>query len=188
MELGIYLAQQTIHFLQSILLGAVFGLLYDAFRITRIAVKTPRGVVFAEDIIFFTICAVLSFFFLMSTLDGQLRLFLFVGIGLGALLYSLTLGIAVMKISQGIIRMVKAVFLVIHRFVFLPIYGLIYWICRQLLRPIRFFGRFFKKTCQRYKYRLKVRLKVLYNKLSSMLMPKDFKKRKSAHGAEKNKP
>jgi spore cortex biosynthesis protein YabQ len=188
LELGIYLAEQTLHFLQSILLGAVFGLLYDAFRITRIAVKTPRGVVFAEDVLFFMVCAILSFFFLMSTLDGQLRLFLFVGIGLGALLYSLTLGVVVMKVSQAIIQAIKAVLRFIIRLFFRPVYRLIYWICRQFLRPVRFLADFWKKTYQRCKYRLKVQCKVLYNRLRSMLMSKVFRMRKSAHGAQKNKP
>ncbi len=188
MELGIFLAQQTIHFLQSILLGAAFGLLYDGFRITRIAVPTPRGVVFAEDVLFFMACAILSFFFLMSTLDGQLRLFLFVGIGLGALLYSLTLSVVVMKVSRVIIKMVKAVLNMLMGLIFRPIYRLVYWMCRQLLRPARFLARFSKKTYQRCKYRLKVRRKVLYNQLRSILVPKDVKKRKSAHGSQKNKP
>jgi len=188
LELGIHLAQQTLQFFQSMLLGAVFGLLYDAFRITRIAVRTPRKVVFAEDVLFFVICAILSFFFLMSTLDGKLRLFLFVGIGLGAVLYSLTLGVLVMKVSRTIIRMVKAALRFVVRVFFRPVYRLIYWVSRQILRPLRYLEDICKKTFQRCKYRLKVQGKVLYNRVRSRLVLKDFKMRKSAHGTQKNKP
>lgn len=186
MELGIHLAEQTLFFLQAILLGAALGLLYDGFRITRLAVKTPDGVVFAEDVLFFALCAVSTFLFLMRTIDGQLRFFILLGAGLGALLYSLTLSIAVMRVSEAIIRVVKGILRFIFRWLLYPIFRMVYWICLQILRPIRFLGRFFKKSAQRYKYRLKIRRKVLYNQLRSVFARKPGKKRKSKHDPQKD--
>lgn len=53
---------QTIIFLQAILMGAVFGAVYDLFRIFRIAVPLPAGVIVAEDVIYFAFAASCPFF------------------------------------------------------------------------------------------------------------------------------
>ena len=88
---------QTIIFLQAILMGAVFGAVYDLFRIFRIAVPLPAGVIVAEDVIYFAFCGFMSFFLAMTVNFGQVRFFILLGELLGFLLYYLTLGVLVMK-------------------------------------------------------------------------------------------
>ena len=67
---------QTIIFLQAILMGAVFGAVYDLFRIFRIAVPLPAGVIVAEDVIYFAFCGFMSFFLAMTVNFGQIRFFI----------------------------------------------------------------------------------------------------------------
>ena len=67
-------------------MGAVFGVIYDLFRIFRIAVPLPAGAVVAEDVIYFVFCSFMSFFF---DDDGEFRsgsLFYFAG-GIAWLFY-----------------------------------------------------------------------------------------------------
>ena len=174
--MGIYLAEQTMLFLKSILLGGAFGLLYDGLRITRIALPTAKWVVFAQDVLFFLVCAVAAFFFLMRTIDGQVRFFIFIGATLGAVLYFQTLSIPVMGVSGAVIRAIKAVLRVICHWILFPIWRIFYNIVVLLLRPARFFGLKLKKTAQRCKYSLKIKHIVLYNQLKRNVSGKMAKK------------
>ena len=184
--MGVYLAEQTMIFFQSLLLGGAFGLLFDAFRITRVAIPSPGWVVFIEDILFFLICAVSTFFFLMRAIDGQLRFFILFGAVLGMVIYFYSLSILVMGLSGAIIRAVKAVMRWVFRWVLFPIWRLFYNIVVLFMRPARFLGNQFKKTAQRCKYVLKVRRKILYNQLKSAFWGKAAKKR--AKKQRKKKP
>ena len=74
-------------------MGAVFGAVYDLFRIFRIAVPLPAGVIVAEDVIYFAFCGFMSFFLAMTVNFGQVRFFILLGELLGFLLYYLTLGV-----------------------------------------------------------------------------------------------
>ena len=187
MDLRVYLAEQTITFLQAILLGFVYGILYDAFRITRLAVSTPRWVVFAQDLLFFFICALSTFFFLMHTMDGQVRFFVLIGAILGMIIYFYSLSILIMGVSAAIIRVVKAVLRGIYKWVLLPIWRIIYSFVVFIMRPFRFFGAQIEKTAQRCKYSLKVRRNVLYNQLTSRFTAKLAKKRKNNWAGKKGK-
>ena len=176
--MGIYLEQQTMFFLQSVLLGFAFGLAYDCFRIARIAVRTAAWAVFIQDILFFFLCAVSTFFFMLRTIDGQLRFFILMGEALGALLYFLTLSILVMKVSTALINAVKAALRFVFYRIFLPVWRLLYAIVAIIMRPVRFLSHFIRKNAKRCKYRLKVRRKVLYNQLGSIFITITRPKRK----------
>ena len=75
----ITVAGQTWIFLMSVALGAALGVLYDVFRIVRIAVRTPPAVVLVEDLAFSIVCTTATFLFLIGADKGQLRMFLLIG-------------------------------------------------------------------------------------------------------------
>ncbi len=84
--------QHLMLFFLSCLMGAFMGVLYDIFRILRIAVSHSRIAVFLEDILFCFIFS-LSLMMLASVCArGELRLFFAVGSLLGFILYLLTIG------------------------------------------------------------------------------------------------
>ncbi len=93
-------------FLGACLLGGCLGVIYDFFRISRLAFRLPRAVVMLEDILFFIICGVITFLYLAETNDGQVRYFIMLGLLLGATLYYFTLGAVVMRVSSVIIGFV----------------------------------------------------------------------------------
>ena len=187
MRMGVYLAEQTAIFLQSVALGFVYGMLYDVFRITRLAVPTARWMVFAQDVLFFFICSVGTFFFLVHTMDGQVRFFVLFGAILGMIIYFYTLSILIMGVSAAIIRVIKAVLRFIYRWILLPIWRITYSFVVFIMRPVRFLGDQFEKTVQRCKYSLKVRRKMLYNQLSGKLKAKLAKKQKIGRATQKRK-
>lgn len=179
----IYLAEQALVFAEALLVGAALGFLYDVFRITRVAFPTASGVVFAEDILFFTICAVVTFFFGLTVIDGALRVFLIFGELLGAIFYYFTVGKLVMGISKKIIAAVKAIICFVIKWIFRPVWNAIYHIIAFIVRPFIFLKKIFKKKLQKAKYHLKVRSKVLYNQLGTRFKTK---KKNNKHKVRKN--
>ena len=135
---------QTIIFLQAILMGAVFGAVYDLFRIFRIAVPLPAGVIVAEDVIYFAFCGFMSFFLAMTVNFGQVRFFILLGELLGFLLYYLTLGVLVMKCAQQIIAFIR-------------------WIGKKVAKIFGKLGKNAKKAVQKNRKHLQTRRILLYN-------------------------
>ena len=170
--MGVYLADQTLVFLQSILAGALLGVLYDLFRISRVAFTTPSGIIFVEDIVYFLVCAMTTFLFFLSVNEGVVRFFLLAGETIGWVLYHFTLGSVVMKVSKVIIACIRAVLHFIIHYIFLPIWRLIYAIVRLVCKPFAFIWGKLKKSLQKLRFRLKVGRVVLYNHCIALLTPR----------------
>lgn len=170
--MGIYLEEQVRVFLLSLGVGAVFGLLYDVFRLSRVAFRTTPAAIFAEDVLFFIACAVVTFFFGLTVMEGAFRAFLLIGELLGAVLYHFTLGRAVMGVSVKIIALIKAILRFFFKWVLLPLWWLFYHIVALLLKPFTFFKGILKKILQNIKIRLKTRRRVLYNQVNTLFLNK----------------
>ena len=168
------ISDQTQTFLFSCLLGVSFGLLYDLFRITRLAFKLPRWIILLEDLIFFGLCAVFTFLFLLETGDGRLRWYVLAGELLGAILYWATVGALVMRAATRLIKIIT---------------GILRRALTAILRPLcrlgRFFGRCFTRCRSRVRVKtvkmrncLKINLKspfrLLYNKLNHTHVGKEL--------------
>ncbi|WMJ23661.1 spore cortex biosynthesis protein YabQ [Paludicola sp. MB14-C6] len=126
------MASETITFLSACLLGAVLGVIYDLFRISRIAVKTCNVIIFIEDIIFFVIVTLSSFIFIVMKNDGVLRGFLIIGELLGALAYFSTASILIMKAAKFIIKIVKAILKFLYKLLIQPFVKLFIWLYRKI--------------------------------------------------------
>ena len=163
------MAQQTMVFLQSMVLGALLGLLFDDFRIIRIAIPATKLFVAMQDIVFFAVCAAATFLFLLSGADGKVRFFLIIGEVLGAVIYFCSLSIVVMSFSRVIISVVHWLINLVMSFVILPILKIISQIVEIMLWPLRFLNNIWKKVCQRAKYSLKRHCVLLYNHIKAYL-------------------
>lgn len=89
MEVTIY--EQLEALLLSVLIGALFALLYDSFRIIRYGTKSKSAGVLVEDVAYWVICAFAGFAFLLKVNNGVIRFYLLAGMLAGAVLYRLTL-------------------------------------------------------------------------------------------------
>ena len=179
MEVNI--AQQTLLFFWSILLGAGLMLLYDLFRILRIAVYNPAPLVMAEDILFWGVCAVVTVLFMIAENHGEIRYFILLGELLGALLCYYTLSRVLMACSKAIISLIRRIARVIYRLLLRPVYRVIHWVARLFIRIVGFFGALSKKTCHKANYALKRRRVMLYN-----LVISERDKRRGKKGAKRH--
>lgn len=96
------MAQQTQVFLLCIGFGFSMGLFYDVFSMLRKMFFTSRITVFIQDIVYFLVCTVGAFFFLLCINGLDLRFYVLAGMGMGFLVYYFTLGIIVSRFCKAV--------------------------------------------------------------------------------------
>lgn len=110
--------------------GILIGLLFDIFRILRKSFKTADIVTYIEDTIFWILTGVIILYSIFVFNNGEIRLFMFIGILLGISFYLLLFSKYVIKVSVTIIDIVK---------------NAIMWIYKILMAPIKFIYKIMEK-------------------------------------------
>jgi len=150
---GSGIAEQTVGFLWSVAFGALLGLFYDVFRIVRVAVRAPSVVVFFQDVAFWFLAGLCTFIFIFAVNAGELRLFLFLGILAGAVVYYFTLGMLVMAFARAVVSFVKRVLRLIFRVLSFPFRVLCRilgpFIAKNLKKIKKFFIYLFKSSIKK---------------------------------------
>lgn len=136
--------------------GAALGLLYDVFRIMRVAMKpSPKmpaplrtvyniigdAIIFIEDILFSIVAAVVVTVFLFHINNGQMRWFVLAGAGIGFALYYMTVGRLVIMCAEAIISFIRAVIHFILRLTLFPASRAVRFVWRLFARMLLHLGR-----------------------------------------------
>lgn len=102
-----------VFFIQSVFFGMSLFLLYDIVRAARKILPHKRCIILIEDIIFWIFVAIISFYFLCTYNDGELRGFFFMGVIGGMAIYyrrgSKVILPILIKIESYPIRIVKLI-------------------------------------------------------------------------------
>lgn len=98
---------QSYLFLIFTLNGIIIGLLFDFFRILRISFKTPNFITYIEDIIFWIITGILILYSIFTFNNGEIRLYIFLGIIIGIVLYILLISSFIIKSNVFVIKALK---------------------------------------------------------------------------------
>ena len=158
---------QAYIFLIFILNGFLIGILFDIFRILRKSFKTKDIITYVQDILFWLISGGIILYTIFKFNNGELRGFIFAGIGIGTLLYMLLFSKIFIKINLYIINFFKKLF---YFAIIIPI-QFIYKIIRKLFfKPISFLIINFRKSLSNFK----IKTKSLYNKKKKEDYKKDF--------------
>lgn len=157
------LSWQCVTFLLSLLLGSLLGALYDVFRITRKAIPLPGILIALEDLLYFLLCSVLSFVYLMEMTDGRIRWFVLVGELFGAVIYRMTLSCVVMALSDVFIRLIGLLLLFCWGVTGAPLLRFLRWVFRGFQRLFIKNLHYLKKEAISVKNSLKQRRHLLYN-------------------------
>ncbi len=99
--------EQMLTFLFALIMGIVICLWYDFFRIIRLCHHFKQLHIFIQDILFWVVSALLSFFLLMARCSGELRSYVFIAELAGFIICRVSLSRLIMKISGAIIKVVK---------------------------------------------------------------------------------
>jgi spore cortex biosynthesis protein YabQ len=163
--LAVSVSNQALVFISACVVGACLGALYDLFRIIRLAVPCGKAAVFFQDLIFVLACTAVTFLFVLRESSGVVRFFIILGELLGAVLYSLTLGILVMKLSALIIGAVKRFLKYLRSLIMPPARRAAAKINRSIDDKGRKTKKLLIKENKLFKIRLKLTQKMLYNLL-----------------------
>ena len=126
--------EQLINFIYFIITGMLLSIVFDIFRILRRSFKTSDIVTNIEDVIFGIITGIiiLSSIFLFN--NGELRLYIFLGILTGIIFYMLFISKYFIKLNVSIINFIKKIIILITK----PFIILFKFIKKLFFKPISF--------------------------------------------------
>lgn len=123
------LINQAGAFASTIIIGMSAGLLYDYYRAVRAAFKLKKTGTFVGDVLYWLVTTAMVFGMLLWGTWGELRLYVFIGIGLGALLYFYLL-------SRAVYRVFRLKFHILHR-IWISLLWAVHWLWFIVTYPVR---------------------------------------------------
>ncbi len=127
--------EQLAIFALSLGLGFLLGVLYDIMRTLRLSVTRSKIVLIICDILYFILFGIISFLFILALNKGEIRFYIIIGEIIGAFFYYISLGIAVIKITDKGIYLLRKFYKLVFKVVSAPF---------RLLKKI--FSAIFEKT------------------------------------------
>ena len=120
---------QAYLFLVFSLTGVAIGILFDFFRILRKSIKTSNLVTYIQDILFWILTGIIVLYSIWYFNNGELRIFVFLGLIIGILIYMTTLSSIIVKIFTKIlvfgINILKVPFKIIYSLISKIITGIV---------------------------------------------------------------
>ena len=132
------IVNQAFIFIIFIVIGVVIGILFDIFRVLRKIFKTVDFITYIEDALFWILTGLIILYSIFVYNNGEIRLFMFVAILIGLLLYILFVSKFILKISLSIINIIKKIFITIFHIVEIPFKALGKFIKMIFFKPISF--------------------------------------------------
>ncbi|MCQ2448966.1 MAG: spore cortex biosynthesis protein YabQ [Clostridia bacterium] len=143
----IHPAVQVFTFLWSLVLGVLLCVWYDFFRLIRRHFHCNAWRVGLQDLLFWSVSAVATFFFLLARENGRVRLFVLLGALFGFGLWRVTAGAVLLEIFSRVLSFWQRIFHLIFR-----LFGRI---LHPLVPIFRKVGNFFKKIPKIFVFRRK---------------------------------
>lgn len=139
--------------------GFIIGILFDSFRILRKTFKYKDYIIYIQDILFWIITAFLILYTVAIFNDGQLRLYMIIGVILGFGIYLYSLSKFFIKINVNIILFLKKIIEKTIKIILIPIKYVLTKIKRLIFKPITFLVINIKKLSKKYKFNKNKKIK-----------------------------
>ena len=97
-------------FILFFIIGTIIGIIFDFFRVIRKSFKIPDHITFIQDILFFIMAGIIIIYGIIILNSGEIRLFLFLAIFFGMLIYFLTISNLYVIILYEIVNLCKKIF------------------------------------------------------------------------------
>lgn len=118
--------------------GIIIGMLFDIFRILRRSFKTSDIVTYIQDVLFWILTGFILLYSVFTFSNGEIRLYMFLGVFLGCLLYMLICSKYFIKINVKIVVTLKVIIQKIISILIVPIKMIIKIINKIFFKPIKF--------------------------------------------------
>lgn len=114
--------------------GILIGILFDFFRILRKSFKTSDIITYLEDFLFWILTGCSIIYFMFAFNNGEIRLFMFLGIIIGIAVYMLIFSSIFIKVNVTIITFLKNVIIKVFKIILIPFK----FIKKVFFKPISF--------------------------------------------------
>lgn len=118
--------------------GFLIGILFDFFRILRKSFKTSDIITYLEDFLFWFITGAYLIFIIFKFSFGELRLFMFISLIIGFIIYILTISKYFISINVKIITFFKNIIIKVCNIILIPFKFLFKILKRIIFKPITF--------------------------------------------------
>ena len=164
---------QAFIFMVFIINGILIGLLFDFFRIMRRTFKTNNVITYIEDFIFWILTGIILLYSIFTFNNGEIRIYMFLGVLLGITLYMLSISSYVIKINVKIINFIKMIIAKIIEIILYPIKLLLKILKSIFYKPVAFIIINVRKIIKKYTTKLLI---------NNNFKPKNSKKVKIKEG------
>ena len=118
--------------------GILIGLLFDFFRILRKSFKTNDFITYVEDIVFWILTGIILLYSIFLFNNGEIRLFMFIAVLLGLIIYMLSISTYIIKVNVKIINFFKTIILKIISIILIPFKYIVKIFRKIFFRPVSF--------------------------------------------------
>ena len=101
--------------------GILIGILFDIFRVLRKSFKTNDITTYIEDILFWILTGILLLYSIFTFSNGEIRLYMFLGVFFGCLIYMLVISKYFIKINLKIVLFLKRIIETILKTIVIPL-------------------------------------------------------------------
>lgn len=169
--------EQFTIFLCSLGLGFLLGILYDVLRALRLSLTKSKPAVVIFDLLYFLMFAFCTFIFILALNKGEVRFYIIAGELIGAVFYYISFGIAVIKITDRAVALLRKFYALLFKVISAP-----FRLLKHIFSPLpgkikKLFEKSEKKSCKMRKKLLpKARLYV-YNLFGILFANKSIGKK-----------
>ena len=118
--------------------GIFIGILFDFFRVLRKSFKTRDFVTYVEDFLFWILTGISILYLIFVFNHGEIRLFMFLAIGIGIIFYMLLFSSYFIKINVTMITFLKKILGKIFKILFIPFQWIYKILKKSFFNPISF--------------------------------------------------
>jgi len=151
--MGVTLEMQLEFFIWSIITGLFSGFLYDIFRLARKLTNPKAGTIIFHDILFLVFAAIVVSVLSFTAGRGEVRLFEFVGIFFGFVLYRFAFKDSVVKVLEKLVKFFAKLVIFIVKIVLFPLV----FIYKILKKPIGIIVWYTRKSAVKTGLAVKIR-------------------------------
>ena len=174
---NVYQSEQFLIFLASLGFGFLLGILYDFLRAIRMSFTRGKWSVVIFDLLYFFMVAFGSYIFILAVNKGEVRSYIIIGELLGAVFYYFSLGIALMKLTDKFVSILKRFYSFLFKIISFP-FRFMKTAFLKLYAKIKIFFQKSEKKSQKIQKKVLPKARVYVYNLFGMLCVGSRKSRK----------
>lgn len=172
-------SEQLSIFIASLGLGFLLGILYDVLRAIRLSFTSSKIAVVIFDLLYFFLFGLFTFLFILALNKGEIRSYIIAGELIGAIFYYISFGIAAIKFTDRVVKLLKQFYSFVLKVISAPI-RLIKRVFFRLSEKIRRLFRKTEKNSQKIRKKHLPKLRMYVYNLFGIFLASSSSKRKGS--------